>query len=570
VAPKDQENRRTLEGSEKGLPPQSKVVGNVDPKRVIEVTVFVRPKGTTATAVASAKAAPPAASAEGAGPRRPLARGAEFAAERGADPEDFAKIDAFAHAHRLTVTQSSIAQRSVTLSGTVADFTAAFQPTLKRVRSGRTVLIGRTGSLSVPEELAEIVVSVLGFTDLPVAEPHHRRLRRAAPAAAARRGARGAKRATPAAAAGSVGFTPPQVATLYAFPAGLDGSGQTIALIELNGVDAQGNPTGTGYSADDLDVYFQSLGIPTPQVAAIGVNGGANQPGTDSNADGEVMLDIEVAGAVAPGAGIAVYFAPNSDDGFIAAFNAALHDDVRKPSVISISWGGPEDGSSQGYLTTFNLALEDAAHLGVTVCVASGDNGSSDQDRQHRDSQLHCDFPASSPFALACGGTKLVGAGTSIESEVTWNEGDGGGAGGGGVSNVFQLPTYQSAANVPPSPGGQANRGVPDVAGNADPVTGYQVRASGQDGVIGGTSAVAPLWAGLIACINQRLAGLGKPPAGFVNPALYAAPGCLHDIVDGNNDIDGTLGSYAAGPGWDACSGLGSPDGGKVMQTLGG
>src|ERR1700688_3940130 len=192
----------------------------------------------------------------------------------------------------------------------------------------------------------------------------------------------------------------------------------------------------------DLDAYFQSLKIPTPQVAAVGVNGGANRPGTDPNADGEVMLDIEVAGAIAPGAGIAVYFAPNTDDGFIAAFNAALHDEVRQPSVISISWGGPEDGGAQQYLTTFNLALEDAAHLGVTVCIASGDNGSSDQDQQHRDGQLHCDFPASSPFALACGGTKLVGSGTSIESEVTWNEGDNGGAGGGGVSNVFQLPGY--------------------------------------------------------------------------------------------------------------------------------
>jgi kumamolisin len=568
MAPK--EIRRTLEGSEKQLPPKSKIVGDVDPKRVIEVTVFVRPKGTSAGAIAHAQAAPPAAGAgagsdaAGAGPRQPLARGAEFAAQRGADPEDFAKIDAFAHAHHLTVTQSSIAQRSVTLSGTVADFTAAFQPTLKRVRSGRTVLIGRTGSLSVPEELADIVVSVLGFTDLPVAEPHLRRLRKAAPAAAARRAVRGARRATPA-AAGSLGYTPPQVASLYDFPTGLDGSGQTIALIELNKVDAQGNPTGTGYSAADLDAYFQSLNIPTPQVAAIGVNGGANTPGTDPNADGEVMLDIEVAGAVAPGASIAVYFAPNSDDGFIAAFNAALHDDVRKPSVIAISWGGPEDGATQGYLTTFNLAIEDAAHLGVTVCVASGDNGSSDQDQQHRDGQLHCDFPASSPFALACGGTKLVGAGTSIESEVTWNEGDAAGAGGGGLSNVFQRPDYQSSTSVP-----QTNRGVPDVAGNADPRTGYQVRVGGQNGVIGGTSAVAPLWAGLIARINQRLASLGQPPAGFVNPALYAAPGSLHDIVDGNNDIDGTLGSYVAGPGWDACTGLGSPDGSKVMQALGG
>ncbi|HXM70464.1 MAG TPA: protease pro-enzyme activation domain-containing protein [Thermoanaerobaculia bacterium] len=246
-------NRLTLEGSEKQLPPKSKIVGDVDPKRVIEVTVFVSPKGTSAGAIGRAKSAPSAAgAASGSGvgdavPRRHLARGAEFAAQRGADPDDFAKINAFAHSHHLTVTQSSIAQRSVTLSGTVADFTAAFQPKLRRVRSGRTVLIGRSGSLSVPEEIADIVVSVLGFTDLPVAESHLRRLPRAAPAATARRGPRSAKRASPA-AAGSSGYTPPQVAALYDFPTGLDGSGQTIALIELNDIDAQGNPTGTGYS----------------------------------------------------------------------------------------------------------------------------------------------------------------------------------------------------------------------------------------------------------------------------------------------------------------------------------
>ena len=276
---------------------------------------------------------------------------------------------------------------------------------------------------------------------------------------------------------------------------------------------------------------------------------GANLPGVDPNADGEVMLDIEVAGAVAPKAKIAVYFALNTDNGFLAAVNTALHDSVRKPSVISISWGSTEELNTPQALRAFNLVLEDAAALGVTVCCSSGDDGSSDiRKPSERDGKPHVDFPASSPFALACGGTMLLGSGTAIASEVVWNQGNGGT--GGGVSNFFARPRYQAKAKVPKSPKGKVGRGVPDVAGDADPNTGYQVRlVGGKKEVIGGTSAVSPLWAGLIALVNQKLAKLGKPAVGFVNPVLFKvhpASGVFHDIVTGTNDIEGLGRSKAA------------------------
>jgi kumamolisin len=216
-------------------------------------------------------------------------------------------------------------------------------------------------------------------------------------------------------------------------------------------------------------------------VTAISVDGGQNTPtGSIDGPDGEVMLDIEMAGGVAQQASIAVYFTPNTDQGFYDAISQALHDTTNNPSVISISWGGPESSWTTQSLTEFNTLLEDAATLGVSVCIAAGDNGSTDG---VTDGLQHVDFPASSPYALACGGTKLVASGGSISSEVVWNEtANGEGATGGGVSAVFPIPDYQANANVPPSvnPGHFVGRGVPDVAGDADPVSGYEVYVVGQ------------------------------------------------------------------------------------------
>jgi kumamolisin len=296
-------------------------------------------------------------------------------------------------------------------------------------------------------------------------------------------------------------------------------------------------------------------------VTAVSVDGGTNTPGGD--ADGEVELDIEVVGSIAPGASIAVYFAPNTDQGFIDAITDAVHDSTRKPSVISISWGGPEDSWTAQSRTALDAALQDAAMLGVTVTVAAGDGGSSDS---AGDGKLHVDFPCSSSFALACGGTKLQGSGTKITSETVWNEtASNEGATGGGVSTVFALPSYQQNAGVPANPETSfAGRGVPDVAGNADPVTGYSVVVDGQTIVVGGTSAVAPLWAGLIALLNQQLGA----SVGLLQPKLYGfGETVFQDVTSGNNDDSG-LGFYSAKAGWDPCTGLGSPNGTALLDAL--
>jgi kumamolisin len=332
-----------------------------------------------------------------------------------------------------------------------------------------------------------------------------------------------------------------EIAQLYSFPTGVTGAGQTIGIIELGG----------GYKPTDITNYFNSLGLKAPTVTSVSVDNGTNSPTNANSADGEVLLDIEVAGAVAPGANIVVYFTTNTSQGFQDALSTAIHDTANNPSAISISWGAPEDGWTSQSMQTFDQVAQEGAALGVTITVASGDNGSSDGDTDGAD---HVDFPASSPHVLACGGTTLASSNGSISSETVWNNGSNGGATGGGYSAVFAQPSYQSAIS------GQTGRGVPDVAGDADPDTGYNVLVDGEQIVVGGTSAVAPLWAGLVALLNQQL----NKRVGFLNPAIYALPepnNGFNDITEGNN------GSYSAGPGWDATTGLGSPIG-TTLATL--
>lgn len=520
--------RQRLAGSDRSAVEDSKCLGPIDPNETLRVVVTLRRRRARELDELAQRIAREHA--------EPLTR-EEFAKNFAVAPEDFAKFEAFAREYQLSIEHRDLAAAKVVVTGKVAHLEAAFgvalshyqHPTLGQFR-------GRTGPITIPDEIAPIVTAVLGLDNRPQARPYFRLRPIPGPA--------GTRAATQA-------FTPVQLAALYDFPDG-DGAGQCIGLIELGG----------GYEASDLSAYFGSLGVPSPQVVSVSVDGTDNSPsGNPSGPDGEVTLDIEIAGAIAPKAKIAVYFAPNSDAGFVDAVSSALHDSANKPSVLSISWGGPESAWTDQAVSSFNDTLRSAVALGVTICAAAGDSGSNDGASDGSD---QVDFPAASPYVLACGGTHLTasGGGRAIATEVVWNDGASGGATGGGVSTRFALPAWQEGLKVTRVDGSAAalaKRGVPDVAADASPASGYEVLIDGQSAPVGGTSAVAPLFAGLVARVNAQS---GKA-AGFLNAKLYRSAGAFNDITSGNN------GSYAAAPGWDACTGLGSPNGRRVAAALG-
>jgi kumamolisin len=563
-----------LPGSERASLPSATVIGPVDGNQRAEVTVLVRRRAELPAEIV-------------AGPT--VLTHDELAEGYGANPADVEQVSRVLTSRGLEITAVHAASRRIKVSGTLASLASAFGTTLQLVSSpdhrGRQVTHRyREGPVSVPAELDGIVVAVLGLDTRPEMRPHFR------PRAAAAQG---------------TSYTPDQVAEVYSFPAGTTGAGQTIAVIELGG----------GFSQSDLDTYFSGLGItPTPSVTAVGVDAAANAPGSDpGGADVEVNLDIDVIGAAAPGAAQVVYFAPNNgDQGFVDAISDAAQASPA-PIAISISWGQSEDSWTAQGLSAMNSAMSDAAALGITVCAAAGDNGSGDA---VNDGQPHCDFPASSPYALGCGGTRLIADPSTgeISSEVVWNEtASNEGAGGGGVSDQFALPSWQANAGVPARatataasspaavpadsaasspaadsaasehhrhhPGGSGGsgsggsgsggsgsggRGVPDVAGNADPTTGYQIYADGQQQVVGGTSAVAPLWSALVS----RLAEAKGQRFGLIQPSLYAGVTPGTDVAGFNDITQGDNGAYSAGPGWDACTGLGSPNGTALLARL--
>ena len=534
-----------LSGSERSeLPNATPAATPIDPSQVITVTVLLRRRAEMPSELINTTAT---VSTE------------ELGQRYGADPADATHVADVLGRYGLTVTEFQLGSRRLKVSGMIAAMMAAFGTTLTAVTSdhpdgsGTVTHRYRTGGLSVPAELSGIIVGVIGLDTRPQASPHFRR-----PTGAAPDGAVTAHAAS--AVPGAVPLTALQVASFYDFPANTDGTGQTIAIIELGG----------GYNAADLTTYFNGLSLSVPSVTAVDVDNGSNSPG--QAADGEVELDIEVAGAVAPKASFVVYFAPNTDQGFIDAISDAINAKPT-PIAVSISWGSSESSWASQSVSGMNEAISDAAALGCTVTVAAGDNGSSDN--ASSTSGVAVDFPASSPYSLACGGTTLVGntATHAITSEVVWNEIPiQGGAGGGGVSVVYAQPSWQKTAGVPASAAGghgigsatEPGRGVPDVAGNADPYSGYQVVVDGKSQPIGGTSAVAPLWAGLIA----RLAQASGTRFGLLQPLLYGGVTPGADVAGFNDIVDGSNGAYKAAPGWDACTGLGSPNGTALLARL--
>jgi kumamolisin len=519
--------RIVLAGSEKAAPTNAVHLKATPAKAKITVSLVVRRKEPLKIYKRSGRAA---------GPMR-VSR-AEYKKHHSAALADLQMVKTFAKEFNLTVKTDPTAstRRTVQLTGTAADMREAFGVELNQKNIDGMEYRVREGSIQIPAALSGVVLAVLGLDSRPQARPHFR-VKKLKPRAGMR----------PSVAEASTSYTPPQVAELYQWPANATGAGQTIGIIELGG----------GYRQADLKAYFKTLGIRAPAITAVSVDKSKNAPTILSSADSEVMLDIEVAASVAPGAKIVVYFTPNTDQGFIDAITTAVHDAVNKPSVISVSWGAPEANWTAQAMTALDAACQSAAALGVTITVAAGDDGSTDGLTGN-----NVDFPASSPHVLSCGGTSVDANGSTLVSEVVWNDlAEDDGATGGGVSNFFALPSWQANANVPAPSGTTGGRGVPDVCGDADPETGYTIRVDGQTTVIGGTSAVAPLWAGLVAVANQQLG----TQVGFLQPTIYAAKAvsAFHDITEGNN------GAFSAAPGWDACTGLGSPIANKLIPLLG-
>jgi Predicted protease len=445
--------------------------------------------------------------------------------------DDIETIKAFAADHGLEVIEADARRRLVRLAGSAAAMQAAFKVDLHWFSGDQAKFRGYTGALKLRSDIAGIVESVLGLDTRPVAQPRLQRLIKSAQAA-------------------STTYLPNQVGGFYGIPTSPDGAGECIAIIELGG----------GYHESDITTAFAAMGLKPPTVVAVSVDGGSNAPTTPDSADGEVGLDIQVAGGIAPGAKLAVYFTPNTDAGFTDAVSAAATDTTNKPSVMSISWGGPESSYSTQGRNSLNSALQDAAMAGVTVTVASGDNLATDG---LSDGAVHVDFSGIQPACRGLwrdrdygfggddyrrigveqwdqrrgrrdfdgvSGTRLSGRGEAAgECQHRRDRARGAGCGGG------CRPEYRISGDG----------GWPDLRG-------------------GGTSAVAPLWAGFFALVN---AARGSR-LGFVNPALYAHEAAFRDITQGNNIPAGSTLGYSAGPGWDACTGLGVMKGGTLFAAL--
>jgi kumamolisin len=445
------------------------------------------------------------------------------------------------------------ATRTVRLSGSVAAMEQAFQVKLISYAHEGGSYRGRVGAVHVPDTVRDMVQGVFGLDNRRVA-----RQRRAL----ARDHGQSRLGSVP-----SAWYVPSELAAHYNFPDG-DGYGETVGLLEFGG----------GYFASDLKKFCGLADIPAPpKVTTISTDGTA----TDSRdgAEGEVMLDIEVIAGVCPRSHIAVYFAQWTEQGWITALDAAVHDDTNKPVIVSVSWGNAEDNDiwTLSAMNQVNETLHEAALLGMTVCVAAGDDGSSDA---VMDGLAHVDFPSSSPYVLSVGGTTIPVKGGD-GPDIAWKEGDGlradnGGSGGGGVSAVFPRPAWQEAIGIAPvNPGAIAGRCIPDIAANADwNASPYLLVVDGQSQPNGGTSAASPLLASLLTRINASRVAAGRARVGYVTPTLYqsvggstiGAVGC-RDVTQGRNDTD-KVGGFSAGPGYDAVSGWGTPDGQALAAVL--
>lgn len=540
-----------LEGSERRSPPGAVRLGPADPAEVFTVTMAVRrrPDGGS----------PPGLDNFLSVARTPRQRmsSEEFARLYGASPQDLDRVKDFATVVGLTIIETNAARRIVIVEGPVAKMNRAFavdlgryEHTLKSPRGGepqREQYRGRDGVVSIPASLEGIVVGVFGLDNRRIGG-HNGSLR----------------------TSNTKPLTITTVVGLYNYPSN-SASGQTIGILSK-----------TGYSKDDIAQFFNSLpaGHPAAKITDISINGATH---SDIDPFGETTQDIEIALAFAPGAAINVYIGDsihNQQSWVNTILRVAHPDPADSPcSVFSTSFfiadgddpaGMVPRNVTSAFISAVTNAFQDAAIQGVTICASSGDYGT---DSRVGDGKAHAQYPASDPWVLAVGGTTISNVNGSSFDEFVWNDPDASNFGttGGGVSALFPVPSYQANVAVPASLNDPTHRGrgLPDVAGNADPKSGYAgIVHEGGLTTGTGTSQAAPQWAGLIAVMNAAL-GFNL---GFINPALYALAGAgFRDIVpgsgpsdNGNNHVPG----YPVGQGWDACTGWGSPNGQALLANL--
>jgi len=538
-------NYRALESSHRTPRAGAKRTGDADPNEVFTVSVRLRRRSD-----APALPHPAELAASPLGQKGYVSR-EDFAATYGSSQEDLNKIAAFAQANSLEVVESSIPRRTVVLKGTTAQFSKAFAVDLGTYETATEKYRGREGNVHLPNDIADIVEGVFGLDNRQMARPLIHK--------------NGSKAAGASPVQATVPLTPPQVAALYGFPTTPNAAGQTIAILEFGG----------GYKTSDVQLFCTNVGAAMPALSSVSVDGVSNTPGTDDYTV-ETLLDVCVSGTAAPGAKLVVYFAPWSEQGWVDAVTTIVHDNSNKPSVVSISYGWPENETTDGLtwslsaIKAVNTTFQEAAALGVTVFVSAGDHGS---DCGVGDKKAHVLYPGSDPYVTSCGGTSISNVSGTTFTEKVWNDNDDNWITGGGISDIFcppnfALPIWQNWAGIPGSANdGHKGRGIPDIAGNADGASGYEIFRNGVNiGAIGGTSATAPLYSALAALLN---AGLGEP-IGYLNPNLYAVPTAYvyRDINDGISNARGGAPGYASGPGWDACTGLGVANGTALETAL--
>jgi kumamolisin len=460
--------------------------------------------------------------------------------EHRAHGHDVALVTAWANAAGLRVHARDGAGSALDVSGSLAALARAFGVELEGCRArdmctgALAVYRDHRGELSVPAELDGVVTAALGLSDRPVGRPRLAVLPRGTVAA--------------------YSYTPEELARVYDFPVlpnGGEGVRITVGIAELGGA----------VHRPDLAAFTSRN--PRLRVVEEAVQGWG--PVSDPfGPDTEVALDWQViAGALsfcAPQADVVVVikYAPNTDRGF-TNLEASFATDGRDYMAVSTSWGAPEDLWTPAAMDAMDHSFQMGEVRGIVHTVAAGDNGSADA---RIDGRQHADHPASAPHAVGCGGTRLVAEAGRRISEEAWNELlVGQGATGGGVSEHFAVPRYQASAGIRPvsADSGASGRGVPDVAANADPLTGYVIHHRGVDCVVGGTSAVAPLWTALLAAVSAA----SGHRLGNVLPALYGARDVgFTDVVAGDN------GAYRTAAGWDPATGLGVPSGRGLCAAL--